>query len=245
MILEDEFKRTGEWLFRWRSYLPLLFIAFLFLAFREYQYPAGSEAYAHLWTVACLFISFFGLLIRMFTVGFVPKGTSGRNTKGQLADELNTTGLYSMVRNPLYLGNFFIGLGMALFVHIWWFTLIYVLLFWIYYERIIFAEEAYLRKKFGRVYLEWADKTPAFIPNIQMYRKPAVPFSLRKVLRREYDSFFGIIAVFFILENAGELAAESRIDFEVPWTILFSLGLLTWFVLRFLRKRTNLLAERP
>ncbi|MGB8874133.1 MAG: hypothetical protein WCC75_12145, partial [Desulfobaccales bacterium] len=45
--------------------------------------------------------------------GLPPRGTSGRNTQGQVAETLNTTGIYSLVRNPLYLGNFLIWLGLS------------------------------------------------------------------------------------------------------------------------------------
>ncbi|MBW6498500.1 MAG: DUF1295 domain-containing protein [Bacteroidales bacterium] len=63
--------------------------------------------------VICLFFCLLGFGIRIYIVGHTPKNTSGRNTSGQLADELNTTGVYSVVRHPLYLGNFFMWLGMA------------------------------------------------------------------------------------------------------------------------------------
>lgn len=93
----------------------------------------------------------------MITVGYTPKKTSGRNTKkGQVADYLNTKGMYSIVRNPLYLGNFFMGLGIFLFLCIWWVEFIYTLVFMLYYERIIFAEEQFLVKKFKQQYMEWA-----------------------------------------------------------------------------------------
>lgn len=90
--------------------------------------------------------------IRIFTIGHTSKRTSGRNTKRQIADTLNTTGIYSVVRHPLYLGNFFMFLGVMLFAHLWWLLLIYILVFWLYYERIMFAEEAFLRKNFGDEY---------------------------------------------------------------------------------------------
>lgn len=142
MALREEFEKTGNWLFRWRSYLPLIVIGIFLLSLREYEYPGRSEQLDHIWEAICLIISFVGLGIRFFTIGHTPKGTSGRNTKKQVAETLNTTGIYSIVRNPLYLGNFFMGLGIALFAHLWWLTLIYILLFWLYYERIIFTEES-------------------------------------------------------------------------------------------------------
>ena len=62
-----------------------------------------------------IIISFLGEAIRIFTVAYTPAGTSGRNTKQQLADTLNTTGIYSLLRHPLYLGNFFMFLDTFIF----------------------------------------------------------------------------------------------------------------------------------
>ena len=136
-------------------------------------------------------------------VGYAPVRTSGRNTRNQIADSLNTTGLYSIVRHPLYLGNFLIGLGISLVSWVWWLPLIYTLLFGIYYERIMFAEEAFLRRKFGGEFEDWAAATPAFWPRISQWRRPALPFSFRNVLRREYS---GLAVV--ILGHAGVELAE-------------------------------------
>jgi len=242
MALRDEFEDTGNWLFRWRSYLPLIIIGIFLLAMREHKYLGGSEELDHLWKLSCLVISFFGLAIRTFTIGYTPKGTSGRNTKEQVADTLNTTGIYSVVRNPLYLGNFFMGLGAAMFAHLWWLTLIYILVFWLYYERIIFAEEAYLGKKFGKAYLDWANKTPVFIPKLKQYQKPGLAFSLKNVLRREYNGFFAIVVLMFILEIFGKRFAGGEFDFDLVWSVLLGVGFIVWTVLRTLKKHTTLLS---
>jgi len=241
MALREEFETAGNWLFRWRSYLPLAVIGIFLLALRGYEYPGHKEHLDHLWEALCLLVSFIGLGIRMLTVGHTPKGTSGRNTKKQRAETLNTKGLYSIVRNPLYLGNFFMGLGIALFAHLWWLTLIYILVFWLYYERIIFAEEAYLRNKFGIEYLEWANKTPVFIPKFSQYKRANLPFSLRNVLRREYNGFFAVIIILFIMETVGEIVAEGRLEFDAGWLLLLGTGFIVWFTLRTLKRYTTIL----
>lgn len=243
MALQEEFERSGSWLFQWRSYLPLSLIGVVLLAMREFHYPGGSKTLDHLWESVCLLISFFGLGIRVFTVGHTSQATSGRNTKRQVADTLNTTGIYSVVRHPLYLGNFFMFLGVVLFAHLWWLTFIYILAFWLYYERIMFAEEAFLRKKFGDEYMTWANNTPAFIPRFRNYRKPDLPFSLKKVLRKEYNGFFSVIIVMFILEHLGEIALNGKLELDLHWTILLSLGFIVWATLRILKKKTTLLKE--
>jgi protein-S-isoprenylcysteine O-methyltransferase Ste14 len=240
-ILRKEFERTGNWLFRWRSYLPLVIISLFLFALHEYKYPGNSEKIDHLWEVFCLIISFFGLGIRILTIGYTPKRTSGRNTRKHVAETLNRKGMYSVVRNPLYLGNFFMGLGVALFSYLWWLIIIYILVFWLYYERIIFAEEAYLVDKFGNEYLEWANSTPVFIPKFSKYQKPDLPFSLRNVLKREYNSFFAVILVIFIFENVGEIYVKGKFDFDLGWLLLLGIGFTIWLVLRSLKKYTTVL----
>ncbi len=241
MALREEFESNGTWLFRWRSYLPLLLIALFLLALRDYHYPGYSEQLDDLWEGVCLAISFFGLGIRAFTVGYAPRGTSGRNARKQIAETLNTTGLYSVVRNPLYLGNFFMGLGPAMFADMWWLALIYVLAFALYYERIIFTEEAFLRTRFGEAWLEWANRTPAFFPRFGQYAKPPLPFSWRTVLRREYNGFFGVVAAMFLLEVVGDLDYLGHFKLDRDWLWLVSVSCALWAVLRTLKKYTHVL----
>ena len=101
-------------------------------------------------------LSFIGFVVRFYTIGTTPQGTSGRNTKEQVAMVLNSTGMYSMLRHPLYLGNYLIWLGIAVTTFNIYFIIIMSLLFWLYYERIMFAEERFLQKKFGDKYLNWS-----------------------------------------------------------------------------------------
>jgi len=193
MALREELRKQGNWLFRWRSYLPLIMIVIVLLAMSYFEYPGHSEKYDDIWEIICLLASFSGVGLRFFTAGYTPKGTSGTNTRNQIADILNTAGMYSIVRHPLYLGNFIIWFGLSAFFHLWWFSLIIIFIFWLYYERIIFAEEEFLREKFGDTYLDWAKKTPAFIPDIRKWRSSDMTFSFRKAVTNEYKSLFSRI----------------------------------------------------
>ena len=141
MSLQESMVKSGHFFFRWRSYIPLLFIAPLILAFEESAYIESlvGDDIEDLWVLLCFIISLAGLAVRCFTVGFIPGSTSGRNTTEQRANFLNTTGMYSIVRNPLYLGNFIMILGVMLSIKVWWLALIFSLVFFIYMERIILA----------------------------------------------------------------------------------------------------------
>lgn len=239
MMLANEFEIVGNRLFRWRSFMPLFLIPLLDLAiipFTPYGFWQKIDPY---WEVLCLFISFFGLGIRAWVIGQAPARSSGRNRKSQVADELNTSGIYSMVRHPLYLGNFFMMLGVVLFVHHVWVTIVYMLLFIIYYERIMYAEEAFLLRKFGDAYRQWSDQTPAFFPRFSLYKRSTLPFSLSNVLKREYDGFFAVIVCMFILEFFEDWAASGEWGIELMWLILLVAGFCIWLTLRIIRKKTT------
>lgn len=241
MALLNELEIQGNWLFRWRSYLPFLLVVLIAVAFRHFDYPFHNYFVHEVWEQACLGLSLFGLLIRAVTIGYAPARTSGRNTEGQIADELNTTGIYSTVRHPLYLGNFLIGLGISLVQMVWWLPVIYTLAFWVYYERIMFAEESFLLGKFGDEYRRWADATPAFWPRLSQWRKPSLPFSFRNVLRREYTGLAIVVLGHAGVEFTEHLIMDHRVVYEVFWVAFIACGVTAYLVLRTLNRRTKLL----
>lgn len=241
MALREDFERFGMWLFRWRSYLPLLTAGLVLIGLRHFSYPGGSHRLDRIWELICLALSCVGIGVRVATVGCAPKGTSGRNVKMQVADALSTTGLYSIVRHPLYLGNFLIGLGISLFLRLWWFSLGYMVLFWWYYERIMFAEEEFLRRKFGQDYLAWAQRTPAFFPNVACWRPPNLPFSTRWAVKREYASAFAVIATYTVLELVGDFFAKGHLVWDGVWVALFAISAVAYGVVRLISKKTQLL----
>jgi hypothetical protein len=116
-----------------------------------------------------------------------------------------------------------------------------VFLFWVYYERIIFAEEEFLRAKFGDAYLEWADRTPAFLPDVRKWRPPDLPFCWRTALKREYQTLFHLIVVFTAIEVIGDAVVERGFILEPVWLIIFSLSFFFYVAVRILRKKTKIL----
>ena len=171
MTLRDTLEERGRWLFRYRGHLPLLLLPVFAAALLNSPSVPGARIG---WEALCLVIAFAGLAVRAATVGFVPARTSGRNTAAQVADALNTTGMYSVVRHPLYLGNAIVLLGVTLLFSCWWLVLIVLLAFGLYYERIMLAEEAFLRRQFGDSFEAWAARVPAIVPNLRGWQRPAL-----------------------------------------------------------------------
>ncbi|MFT4678747.1 MAG: protein-S-isoprenylcysteine O-methyltransferase Ste14 [Gammaproteobacteria bacterium] len=244
MALIEEFDKSGNWLFRWRSFLPLaLYLLAAIIIFNGLDTIDHTDPY---WIGTCLAISMFGLLIRSITIGYTPRGTSGRNTKeGQVAEVLNTKGIYSVCRHPLYLGNFFMWIGIIMYVGNWWFTIVCSLLFWLYYERIMFAEEYFLRNKFGHSYLDWSKSTPAFWPNLLKWNSGGTRFSMRNVLKREYSGFFATFLSFALLDVLKNYLIYDTMKLEVlvqPFWMWSAIGSLVVFIsLRTLKKTTSIL----
>lgn len=242
MPLREQLEHHGNWLFRRRSYLPVLLFALMLPAVWRIEYPGGGRHDLDLaWEMLCLAVCLIGLAIRIKTVGHSPRGTSGRNTRSQLADVLNTTGMYSIVRHPLYLGNALMWLGVAMFPRSAWLVLGVGLSFWLYYERIMLAEEEFLRRRFGEDYMRWATATPAFLPNFRLWTPPYLAFSLRTVFRREYSGFLGVVASLVFLEWIGDISAGEGFRLDPVWAVLLGATLLLYLVLRTLKKRTRYL----
>jgi protein-S-isoprenylcysteine O-methyltransferase Ste14 len=240
-MIAERMSAEGQWLFKHRGVLPLLLLIPGIWTLTHFRFLGGSHATQQVWDWLCLIVSLSGLLLRATTVGFVGSGTSGRNTQGQRAVELNTTGWYSIVRNPLYLGNYLIMLGIILVPADLALVVVTGCLFWIYYERIISAEEAFLHERFGTAYADWTRRTPVFFPRLSGWVSPARSFNWRMALRREYSAVL-LIGIAFILLNFLEHAiVEQRFAIDLPWAVFFLICLTIYVVLRSLKKHTTLL----
>lgn len=247
MALQEELEMQGNWLFRRRSLLPLaILLAGVAAAFFTIQFRGMLFSFVfshwHLYEYLCLAVGLAGTLVRCYTVGHTPVGTSGRNTQGQVADVLNTTGIYSTVRHPLYLGNFLMWLGIALLTCNVGFIAAFVLAYWLYYERIMYAEEQFLRRKFGDAYLRWAERTPAFIPCLKRFRSNGLPFSWKKVVKKEKNGVFALFLLFSLFD--GIVAWQTDV---LPNYVLLALTVgsgIGYLVLKYIKKHTELLNEK-
>ncbi len=245
MALQEELKTQGDYLFRNRSYLPLIILVvgmLVFIQTKYYQTGVSDTWISGYFEYICLGISLFGLFIRIFIVGYTPENTSGRNTKdGQIANELNTTGMYSIARHPLYIGNFFMWLGIATLTENGWFIVAFTLAYVLYYERIMYTEEDFLRNKFGDMYLKWAEKTPAFIPSFKGFKKTGHPFSTRKILKKEKNGFAAIFVLFWVFKLIGDSVENRGFVLEYDfWFFAAILSTIIYFILKVMKKKKML-----
>lgn len=194
-MLVEQLCEQGQRLFRRRSLVPLALIPCIAAALPDaWRFEARGEPSARLlveW--GALAVAMAGQALRTAAVAYAPEGTSSRDTHRMRAAVLNTTGVYSVVRHPLYLANAIVWVGVSASLGVWWLTLVAVLLNWIYVERIVLAEEAFLDRTFGDEFRAWARRTPAFWPRLSAWQPAAGRFSWRRVAA-EHNGLLAIAA---------------------------------------------------
>jgi protein-S-isoprenylcysteine O-methyltransferase Ste14 len=236
MKLVDHLSTTGDVLFRWRSWLPLLLLPLFLASLSGFAYPLRSHRLDLMWELACFGVMALGLVLRVYTIGTAPRGTSGRNTREQKAAVLNTTGPYSVVRHPLYVANYLIALGMSLFSRTWFLPVIVSLAAMLYYERIAAREEQFLESRFGAAFCEWAARVPAAVPRLSGWHPPALPFSLGRALDREFYAIAEVAVSFFVLDILEDWIVRGELTLDPVWTFVATAGAL-FFVVMWLRKK--------
>ena len=239
MPLAEEMIAQGTWLFRWRSYLPLALMTPVVLSW--FADSPQDQSRIHLQLVGGA-LAFAGLAMRVLVVAHVPRRTSGRHTRRQVAVKLNTDGLYSLVRHPLYVGNALVWVGAAVFASSWGVAAAVLLAYALYYERVALAEEHFLRGAFGAAYESWAARTPAFLPRTWRWRPPALPFSPRRVLAKESGTLCAIVVGLALLGAARDFIVTGRIAVHAAWWLAASSTFLLFVAARWLRWHTSVLA---
>jgi len=244
MALIHSFEKSGNYLFRNRSHIPIV----LFILAVPVIYITDISQFSQLTTlifqVFAISLSLVGFIIRALTIGSTPAGTSGRNTKsGQVAEQLNTSGIYSIIRHPLYLGNYLMWIGIVIFTYNIYFVIIISLAYWLYYERIMFAEERFLEKKFGQAYLDWSMQAPAFFPAFTRYRKSNMVLSVKSILRREYSGVLATVFGFSFIDNLRYYFETGTFDIYRISNIVLAISLVVVLILRSLKHYTKVLNE--
>ncbi len=185
--------KIGNLCFRFRaiSVVPFVLISFYFF------YPLNFGNLNTIINIIGFIVSLTGATLRILSVGFSKPKTSGRENY-LIAEALNTSGTYSIVRNPLYVGNFLIYNGILIAYSSLLAFIVLNIFFIINYYFIIFAEEDYLKKKFGDKFIEYLGKVPKVIPKFGKYKKNDYKFQPVKVLFKEKNTNFYWITLFVI-----------------------------------------------
>jgi protein-S-isoprenylcysteine O-methyltransferase Ste14 len=182
----------GEALFRRRAWVPVPIIAvLLFIAAGAASSPGpGGEAVDLALKALGVAFALAGEALRFCTLGLVSEGTSGQGYALEAA-ALNTRGPYAHVRNPLYLGNLGICVGLLLVANNGWTYVLGLGFFFVEYFFIIRAEESFLRQKHGPLYEVYASRVPRWVPRLTpVYRgRLRSRIDWVRALKKEHNPF--------------------------------------------------------
>ena len=141
--------RVGRVFFRLRSLTPIPLILVLVIFSRPAPVPI----------VLGSLLIVLGEWLRIWAVGYA--GGSTRTRTLGAARDLVTTGPYAYVRNPLYLGNLVLSLGVCVVANVYWMIAVLLIGFLIQYTPIIRSEETYLMDVCGDRYRAYCAAVPA------------------------------------------------------------------------------------
>ncbi len=199
-MYQHELARSGKTLFTIRgTYIYIVIAISVLIAWKGGAWGPFADAGRNaIWFWASFAVASAGAIVRVITSGFAALGTSGRAKMGAEAAELNTTGPYSLVRNPLYVGRILNFTGLAMLSGSWVFGAIVFLLAVLVYERISVYEEEFLREKFGASHGEWAKSVPALLPRLHGWVSPKYPFWWKRMIWREQNKLFLLATTVFL-----------------------------------------------
>ena len=199
-MYQHELARSGKKLFFVRGlYIYTIIAVGALLVWKTgVSGPFESAQANQRWFWLSLAVAGSGALVRVITSGFAALGTSGRAKVAAEALELNTTGPYSLVRNPLYVGRILNFTGIAMLTGSWVFGALVFLLAVIVYERISIYEEEFLRGKFADAHAKWAAEVPSLFPRLTGWVTPKYPFWWKRMIWREQNKLFLLATAIFL-----------------------------------------------
>ena len=226
--------QIGNFFFKYRNLLFILLYGLLFLPspelFTENIFHAG---YKSLPLFIGLFVTVLGQAIRGATIGLAYIVRGGKDKK-VYAEHLVSTGIFSHCRNPLYVGNILMLLGVGILAN----SLIYVgvimPLFLFIYQAIVLAEEHFLRGKFGADFDAYCARVNRWIPSLKGIKATfsSMEFNWKRWVLKEYTTQFiwlaGIVLLIIRLYQIEDVLKNSIYA-------VFVLGLFYLYV-RYLKK---------
>lgn len=174
-------QKLGTFFFKHRSFIPVPFVLVMLIFMKP----------TLLSIIVGFSIALSGELIRIWSVSFA--GSETRTTSGVGGTFLVTQGPYAIVRNPLYLGNImlYVGIGIMSYALFPWLQIFALFFFIFQYHCIILAEEGFLQEKFKQTYTDYLNSVNRFIPwfnNLPDNIKSNLDFKINEGIKSEKRS---------------------------------------------------------
>ncbi|HMK13759.1 MAG TPA: isoprenylcysteine carboxylmethyltransferase family protein [Burkholderiales bacterium] len=221
--------KLGNFFFRYRNVLFPLAFAVAILAGRP-EYPFGRPDMDAAFALAGVVAVLLGETLRVLTIGYEYIIRGGRESK-VYAETLVQGGVFSHCRNPMYVGNLLIVLGLTLVSDSESFYLIFIPFAVLAYTSIVAAEEAYLRSKFGAEYDDYCRRVNRWWPRWAGFSRSVegMRFNWKRVLVKEFNTTFLLVVALVGLELLSEYSIHGTSG--LPPTSYLIAGAFVWLSL--------------
>lgn len=230
----------GNFFFKYRNWIFILFYAALFAPSWPLFSPARFGEHYYIWPITLgLVITCLGQLIRGLTIGLAYIVRGGKEGK-PYAEGLVTEGIFKHCRNPLYVGNILMLLGVGILANSLFYVGIMIPVFLFIYQAIVLAEENFLRDKFGPGFDEYCKQVNRWFPSLKglVTTLGSMKFNWKRWILKEHTTqFIWLIGiVLLLLLNYPMLTGYSESCRN--WTGAIALGslLLVYVMIRVLKK---------
>lgn len=184
--------KIGNFFFKYRNWIFILFYGALFIPSWPLFSPSVFGANYFWWPVlGGLFITCLGQLIRGLTIGLAYIVRGGKEGK-PYAEGLVTEGIFRHCRNPLYVGNILMLLGVGILANSLFYVAIMIPVFLFIYQAIVLAEENFLRGKFGPGFDEYCRHVNRWFPSLKGFgtTMKSMEFNWKRWILKEHTTQF-------------------------------------------------------
>ena len=182
-------------------------------------------------------VALLGQAVRLITIGFEYIHRGGKD--GQVyAGRLVRGGVYGITRNPMYVGNGLIAIGMTMLLGspMGYFILIPFFLF--VYQAIVSSEEAYLRNKFADEYDDYANSVNRYVPKLSRITGSfeGMRFDWRRSIKKDLGTVVGLTIGFIFIPVWRTYLLHGAVGIETAAIRAFCLSLAVGALYLFLLK---------
>lgn len=230
----------GNFFFKYRNWIFILFYGALFIPSWPLFSPEKFGESYYIWPIVLgLIVTITGQLIRGLTIGLAYIIRGGKGGK-PYAEGLVTEGIFTHCRNPLYVGNILMLLGVGILANSLVYVGIVIPIFLFVYQAIVLAEENFLRGKFGAGYDEYCKHVNRWIPSLKGIGKTfsGMHFNWKRWILKEHTTqFIWLIGITLILLlRYPELTGFDENLRNILLGICLGALLLIYILIRYLKK---------
>ncbi|QMU30561.1 methyltransferase family protein [Adhaeribacter radiodurans] len=192
----------GNFFFKYRNLLFIFLYLALFIPSPDIFTPEIFGENYYWWPIIIgLVVTVSGQAIRGATIGLAYIIRGGKDKK-VYAEKLVTEGIFNHCRNPLYVGNILMLLGVGILSNSLIYVGILIPLFLFIYQAIVLAEENFLRNKFGAQFDAYCQRVNRWIPSLKGISKTfeGMHFNANRWILKEYNTqFVWLVGITLIL----------------------------------------------